>query len=316
MNEFLNLPNLLNSQENESFNGLKTEEEIENQENIESENDLESEQNTNADSVENQNEVIKNYFIKTPKEIEELSLVFGKNNEELIREFSEFKAKKLYSKLDFCLLNESESTDEFVKKCLLASKFGFNSVSVLPTYTTIAKANLIGKGVEVKTVIGYPFGELTKNVRICAFKDAFKNGADCVIDVLPISAVKNRKVKLYAKTLKKILKIAGKKKVGVMLDAKRLTALEMENAVKEILSECTPYSIMPSLNFYDGILPYQIVKDLITISQGKCFVEAGGGQESPEEAVRILVSGANAFSTQNAVKIVDKLNEKICSSQY
>ena len=80
--------------------------------------------------------------------------------------------------IDHTLL-KPEATDEDIKKlCQEAATYHFASVCVNPTWVRVAACNLLGSGVPVCTVIGFPLGATLPDVKAYEARRAILDGAD------------------------------------------------------------------------------------------------------------------------------------------
>lgn len=262
--------------------------------------------------VDADSSAIKDYFVKeTGLSINEMSELFGQSEEEVLKEFGYYKAKKLYSKLDYIIDEPQITVDEFKSRCLIAEKYGFKSVTVLPTFVGLAKNILKGKNVLVRALISYPFGEDLDKVKYYSVKKTVQMGADAFLIMVSVNKIKRGLYKLVAKDVKKIVKYSGKKQVTVMLDLDYLTPLEIESSAKAIVKDSKVYSIMPSSLFLNNSIDVQIIKDIFTAVNGKCYVESGGKIKSATETVSLLTAGAFGVSSKSCPTIAEELNNKI-----
>ncbi len=294
-------------------NDLKINSDTENIKEVESEKEIDK--NDMPISEEENSNTLKDYFYKeTGLTIKDLALLFGQTEEEISKEFSTYKAKKLYSKMDYIIDKPYILQEEFKNECLLAVKYGFKSVTVLPTYVSLAKSFLIDNGVQVRALIAYPFGEEISKVKILSVKKAVQMGASGILVSPSIKDIKNKNFKLVGKEIKKIVRSAGRKQVTVMLDENLLSIVEMEEVVKAILKETKVYSIMSSSVFSDKISDMQAVKNVSVAIDGRCYVEGGGKIETASQTVQLLASGANSITSKYCPMIAKELNMKIISS--
>ncbi|MBO5889026.1 MAG: hypothetical protein J6Q58_02675, partial [Clostridia bacterium] len=201
------------------------------------------------DKIETINEtndtVVKDFFIKeTGVTIQEMAILFGQTEEEISKEYGAFKAQKLYSKMDYLIDESIFSYDEFKSKCLLAEKYGFKSITTLPTAVALSKDLLKNKGVKVRCLISYPHGEDFAKVKYYATRNAIKMGADAISVTISPRTIKCNNFKLITKTLNKIIKYAKKLPVTAVLNVDGLSSYEVEKTAKIIAKDCKIYSIM------------------------------------------------------------------------
>ncbi len=256
--------------------------------------------------------VIKDFFIKdTGISLKEMAILFGQTEEELSKEFGAFKAQKLYSKMDFLIDETVVSFEEFKKKCMLAKKYNFKSVTVMPTFLGLAKDLLRGKNIKVRCVISYPFGEDIGKVKYYAVKRAIKLGADEILFVVSPREVKYGNYKVIVKMLKRVVKLAKKRPVTAILPIKNISNYEMQKISRMIAKDVKLYSVMP-FSYGEEKVDYQsIIKDALTAVNGKCYVEYGGNVETALDGVSIFSLGANGITSKNCPIIANELNIKI-----
>ena len=80
--------------------------------------------------------------------------------------------------IDHTLLKAFSTEEEILKICAEAVKYDFKSVCVNPTWITTAKKALADSGVLVCTVIGFPLGANTVEVKAFETAKAIEDGAD------------------------------------------------------------------------------------------------------------------------------------------
>jgi deoxyribose-phosphate aldolase len=89
--------------------------------------------------------------------------------------------------IDHTLLRADATQEEIIQLCEEAKQYDFMSVCVNPDFVSLCKNNLKGSDVNVCTVVGFPLGSTTTNVKIFEAKQALKNGADEIDMVVNIS---------------------------------------------------------------------------------------------------------------------------------
>lgn len=260
--------------------------------------------------VEPEGKELSKYF--SPKNsFKDAVKVFGQSEEELSKEFKTYKARKMFNKMDYLLTDTELTDDEFIKECETAGYFGFKSVTVLPTKVKIAKLALKGKQVSVRALISFPYGEDVFKVKLTAVKLAVQSGADGIAVTVSTGAVKNGNQITMGAEIKKIVKAARKKPVTVILDANKMSEREIEKCSLALIKCANVYSVMPS-TLYDKEKPsVSVLKDVIKVVSGKCFVDGGGELSTVEETVGILSLGANGITSVNCPLIAKDTLKKL-----
>lgn len=96
--------------------------------------------------------------------------------------------KELASMIDHTLLAPNAKVDEIIRLCQEADRYGFASVCVNPVYVALCKEELKDSPVKVCTVIGFPLGATTTEVKVFEARNAVANGADEIDMVIDITA--------------------------------------------------------------------------------------------------------------------------------
>lgn len=93
--------------------------------------------------------------------------------------------------IDHTLLKADAKKTEIEKLCSEAKEFDFATVCINPTHISYAKELLNGTNVGITTVIGFPLGSNTSEVKAFETKQAIENGATEIDMVVNIGAVKD-----------------------------------------------------------------------------------------------------------------------------
>ena len=102
--------------------------------------------------------------------------------------------------VDHTLLSQTATLSEIKNLCDEGMKYNTASVCIPPSFVKEAK-NYVGEKLNICTVIGFPNGYSTTEVKCFEAKDAVSNGADEIDMVINIGYVKD---KLYDKILNEI----------------------------------------------------------------------------------------------------------------
>ena len=93
--------------------------------------------------------------------------------------------------IDHTNLKASTVKEEILKLTKEAKDYQFASVCVNPTWVELAAQELKGTDVKVCTVIGFPLGANTKEVKVFETKDAIEKGAQEIDMVINIGKLKD-----------------------------------------------------------------------------------------------------------------------------
>lgn len=193
--------------------------------------------------------------------------------------------KNIASMIDHTIL-KPETTKEMVKKvCDEAKEYNFASVCVNPYYVSFVKEQLEGSQVKVTSVIGFPLGSTTKEVKAFEAKNAIENGADELDMVINIGALKNREYDIVKEDIEAVVNVAkGKALVKVIIETCLLTDEEKEIACKLAVEAGADY-VKTSTGFSTGGATAEDVKLMReTIGQETGVKASGGIRDSKKQA--------------------------------
>ena len=97
--------------------------------------------------------------------------------------------------IDHTALKATTTEEEIKKLCSEAKEYNFKSVCVNPAYVALASSELSGSDVLVCTVIGFPLGANTLEIKTLETLDAVKNGADEIDMVINVGKAKEHNYK-------------------------------------------------------------------------------------------------------------------------
>ena len=208
--------------------------------------------------------------------------------------------------IEHTLLKQDATKAEITKLLDEAIQYDFLGVCVNPCNVKYAKEYLKNSAVKVVTVIGFPLGQNTKEVKILETIDAIKNGADEIDMVINVGLLKD---KAYGAIVDEISAIKGAcqgHNLKVILETDLLTQDEIKKAC-ELCIEAKANLVKTSTGFVkngvgakaeDVALMFNAVKD------AGMQVKASGGSRDKEAALKMIEAGAVRLGTSSGVKIV------------
>lgn len=240
--------------------------------------------------------------------VEKTALVFGQSEDDLTKEFKEFKALKLFRKFD-CDLTGVRDNEELKVKIEEGLKYGFGNIVVNPLQVKSAKKFLKGKKVGVICAVCYPFGEEIYGVKKFSVKKAFSEGADGVYLPVGVSDIKQGKIEQVKREFSKIIRRHKKKKVFAVLELCELDFSLAEKTVKTLL-KIGVSGIVSGSGYSDFSKGLSSASDLHSLSGGKGSVIALSTSEKSREVVG-LFSFADRVFLKNAPKVAFELKTKL-----
>ena len=207
--------------------------------------------------------------------------------------------------IDHTLLKPESTTSQIVKLCDEAKKYDFASVCVNPTHIALCAKELKGSTVKVCTVIGFPLGANTSEVKAFETKNAIENGAQEIDMVLNIGALKEGNYELVKNDIKAVHDAANGTLVKVIFETCLLTNEEIVKAC-EICMEVGVEYVKTSTGFNKSGATFEVVKLMSDTVKGKCLVKAAGGVRCFDDALKMVNEcGASRLGTSSGVAILE-----------
>ena len=198
-----------------------------------------------------------------------------------------------------------EATEAAVQKIIdEAKEYNFFSVCINPCWVAFASEQLADTDVAVCTVIGFPLGANTPEVKAYEAADAIKNGANEVDMVINIGALKSQQYDHVRQDIQGIVDAAkGKALVKVIIETALLTDEEKVKAC-ELAKEAGADFVKTSTGFSTGgakVADIRLMRETVGPDMG---VKASGGVHNAEEALAMIEAGATLIGASTGVAIV------------
>lgn len=203
--------------------------------------------------------------------------------------------------VDHTLLKQVSTWEEIKEICDDAIKYNTASVCIPPSFVKQAK-QYVSEKMKICTVIGFPNGYNTTQVKVFETQDAIKNGADEIDMVINIGSLKDKKYDEILSEINKIKEACNGKLLKVIIETCLLTD-EEKIKMCEIVSKSNADFIKTSTGFSTSgatIKDIKIFKN--NMKQGK-EIKAAGGISSFEDAEEFIKNGATRLGTSRLIKL-------------
>ncbi|MBQ7957116.1 MAG: deoxyribose-phosphate aldolase [Clostridia bacterium] len=209
---------------------------------------------------------------------------------------------KILSYVDHTLLSPAATWDEIRQICDDGIAYKTASVCIPPCYVRQASEYAKGK-VKICTVIGFPNGANTPEVKAFETKNAIENGADEIDMVINIGNLKDR---LYDDVLNEIrlIKSVCKDKVLKVIIETCLLTEEEKIRMCEIVSLAGADFIKTSTGFSTGGATFEDIALFAKHVDKKVKIKAAGGIKTMDDAEKFISLGATRLGTSRIVKLV------------
>jgi len=215
------------------------------------------------------------------------------------------KKLNLSGRIDHTLLRADATRTEITKLIEEAKKYEFASVCVNPTWVTYAAEQLTNTKVKVCTVIGFPLGANTREVKAFEASNAVEGGAQEVDMVINIAALKDRDLDYVLQDIKGVVNAAaGKALVKVIIETCLLTDEEKTLAC-ELSVKAGADFVKTSTGFSTGGATLEDVALMRKTVGENIGVKASGGIRNLEDMERMISAGATRIGASSGVKIME-----------
>lgn len=210
------------------------------------------------------------------------------------------------SKIDHTILKADAHRDSIVKLCEEAIEYEFAAVCVNPYYVSLSSELLKDSDVKVATVIGFPLGANTPEVKTFEAKNAIDNGALEVDMVINIAALKNKEYPLVLEDIKGVVEAARDRAiVKVIIETALLTEEEKIKACQLSKKAGADY-VKTSTGFSTEGATVSDVKLMKSVVGEDMKVKASGGIRDFETAKAMIEAGASRLGTSAGIKIIEE----------
>ena len=213
--------------------------------------------------------------------------------------------EKILSMVDHTLLKQESTWEQIKSLCDDAIKYNTASVCIPPSFVCQAKEYMKEQGADIAicTVIGFPNGYNTTNVKWFETKDAVLNGADEIDMVINIGWVKEGKYDAILSEIDKVKEACDGRILKVIIETCLLTE-EEKIKMCEVVSKSNADYIKTSTGFSKGGATFEDVKLMEENMADRKKIKAAGGISSIDDAEKFIELGASRLGTSRIVKIV------------
>lgn len=215
--------------------------------------------------------------------------------------------KKIFEKVDHTLLLQGSIWEEIREICDDAIRYGTASVCIPPSFVKRAK-EYVGDRMAVCTVIGFPNGYNTTEVKAFETKNALENGADEIDMVINIGDLKDKRYEVIEKEIHILKEICGDKILKVIIETCLLTE-EEKIKMCELVTKAGADYIKTSTGFSSAGATFEDIALFAEHIGPGVKMKAAGGISSFADAERFVELGAARLGTSRIVKLA-KQEEK------
>lgn len=216
--------------------------------------------------------------------------------------------------IDHTLLRPDATAADMDRICDEARRYHFAAVCVNPVWVQRCADNLRGSDVRVASVVGFPFGATSPQIKAMEARRALREGAREIDMVMNIGALKGGDLGLVeadiAGVADAVREVGGITKViletGLLDDEEKVVASRLARQAKADFVKTSTGFGPGGATVYDVAL----MRESVGPEMG---VKAAGGVRTAEEARQMITAGATRIGASAGIQIVT--NERGASSE-
>ena len=206
--------------------------------------------------------------------------------------------------IDHTALKPNTNKESILKLIAEAKTYDFASVCVNPCWVALAHQELKNTDVKVCTVIGFPLGANTTEVKVFETKDAIEKGAQEIDMVINIAMLKDKEYDYVENEIHQIVEAAKDKAIVkviietcLLTDEEKIKACELsQKAGADFVKTSTGFST-------GGATVHDIVLMRKTVG-AEMGVKASGGVHTHDEALAMVAAAATRIGASAGVKLL------------
>jgi deoxyribose-phosphate aldolase len=222
------------------------------------------------------------------------------------------RRREVAQKIDLAVLRPDATESDVLKGCEQAKFWGVKSLVVLPCWLELVVRELEGSEVVPSTVIAFPFGAETTEVKAATAKWAVRIGAGELDMVMAIGQFKSGNHDFVRRDIEAVVEAAKGIRsdviVKVIIETGYLTDEEKQVAA-QIVEAAGADFVKTSTGFGPKGATVEDVKLLKQSVSERVKVKAAGGIRTWQQAHALLLAGADRLGTSSAAEILKELED-------
>lgn len=209
--------------------------------------------------------------------------------------------------IDHTLLKPDATRADVEKLCGEAAEFRFATVCINPVWVALASARLRGSGVGVCSVVGFPLGATTPDVKQYETRRAIFDGASEIDMVINVGALKSGDVRTVERDIESVVEpcrpcgVISKViiEAALLSDDEKITACTLSKAAGADF-------VKTSTGFGPGGATAADVALMRRVVGAEMGVKAAGGVRDLEALKAMVAAGATRVGASAGVKIIQE----------
>lgn len=207
--------------------------------------------------------------------------------------------------IDHTLLRPDATAADVDQLCDEAIEYGFAAVCINPTWVRRAADRVRGSSVAVASVIGFPFGAATSDIKAMEARRAIRDGAREIDMVINIGALKSGMREVVREDIARVSDACHEAGAlnKVIIETALLTDTEKVVACSLAVAAKADY-VKTSTGYASGgatVFDVALMRETVGPRMG---IKASGGIRTAEDVQDMIAAGATRIGASAGVKIV------------
>ena len=207
--------------------------------------------------------------------------------------------------IDHTNLSQTASKLDIENLCEEAVDNNFASVCVNPVFVPLASEILNSKNPKVCTVVGFPLGADSPEMKFAESRYLTHQGAEELDMVINISALKEGDTRFIQSEIEKVVDAADGNCVKIIIETCLLTD-EEKKIVSELAVNAGADFIKTSTGFSFSGATEEDIKLIRKKVGSDMGIKASGGIKTLTDLKILVKAGANRIGTSNAISIINE----------
>lgn len=217
--------------------------------------------------------------------------------------------KNLAALIDHTLLKADATSEQIAQLCEEARKYNFASVCVNPAYVKQCAELLRGSEVMICSVIGFPLGASSTDVKVFEAKSAIEDGASEIDMVINIGALKTKNMEVVANDIREVVIACHSANAIVKVIIETALLTEEEKILSCLLAkEAGADFVKTSTGFSTSGATVEDVALMRRVVGPEVGIKAAGGIRTLEDLEKMVKAGATRIGASAGVKIIKSVD--------
>jgi deoxyribose-phosphate aldolase len=213
--------------------------------------------------------------------------------------------EKLASFIDHTDLRANACEKDIVRLCEEAKTYAFHAAVVAPQYVNLASGELAGSNVRLCSVVSFPLGNHTPNMKAAETEELLKNNVGEIDMVMNIGAFLSHRLQIVEDEIRWIAEIC--KDYNAILKVIIETAYLDNPGIKsatELVADCGADFAKTSTGFASSGATLEAVRIMKEAAGERLQIKAAGGIKTREAALRLILAGATRLGCSSSIDLV------------